>query len=210
MICYMFTEVSYWHTGLAAVTPFVALSELMLGFSGIRMLSGKEDSGKEDSGKEDSGKEDVRSQATDPVTMKFYVVCEKRGLTVGTRTKTASDWLITLTGSRKLFSPTSVYMMTLRAGQLTSPHGFLRLALPRLQLFTKGNLMLDKKSCDSLLAEDDSTPRTYERAYHSCKYIHYTVDPLSLFDPLRPLCTLCSDHCPCLEFYLYLYHLLIL
>ena len=142
-----------------------------------------------------------RCQITGKRSCHHGIRCGKRGLTLGIRTKTASDWLLTLTGSRKLFSPTSVYLMTLRAGQLQSPHGFLRVALPRLQLFTKGNLMLDKQSCNSILAEDDSTPRVYERTYHSCKYIHYTVDPLSLFDPLQPFCT------PCSAFYLYLYHL---
>ena len=66
---------------------------------------------------------------------------------------------------------------------------FLRVAMPRLQLFgsIKGNLMLDQQSCNSLLAEEDSTPRVRERAYHSCKYICYTVNPLSLFDPRNPV-----------------------
>ena len=106
----------------------------------------------------------------------------ERGLTVGMRTKTASDWLIRLTGSRKLSSPTSVYLMTLRAGPTPLSRLMASLGwpcLPRLQLFTKGNLMLDKQSCNPLLAEDSSTPRVHERAYHSCKYICYTVNPLS-------------------------------
>ena len=67
--------------------------------------------------------------------------------------------------------------------------------------------MLDEQSANLLLAEDDSAPRVYERAYHSCKYTYYTLNPPSLFDPLQPLCTPCSDHRPYSEFYLYLYHL---
>ena len=67
--------------------------------------------------------------------------------------------------------------------------------------------MLDKKSCNSILAEDDSTPRIYERAYHSCKSIYYTANPLSSLDPVQPFCTPCSDHYPCSKLYLCLYHL---
>ena len=86
---------------------------------------------------------------------------------------------------------------------------FLRVAMPMLQLFgtTKGNLMLDEQSCNSLHAEDASTPRVYERAYHSCKCLYYTVNQLSLVDPLQPLCTPCSSHCPYSAFFLYLYYL---
>ena len=67
--------------------------------------------------------------------------------------------------------------------------------------------MLDEQSCNSLRAEDGSTPRVYERAYHSCKSIYYTANPLSSFDLLQPFCTPCSGHCPCSEFYLHLYYL---
>lgn len=57
MIYYISTVFSYWHTGLATVAPFVALSELNLRCSGTRILSGKED---------------VRFQEINPVTMERY------------------------------------------------------------------------------------------------------------------------------------------
>lgn len=64
----------------------------------------------------------------------------------------------TLTGSRKPFPPTSGYLMTLRAAHST-----------RLRLFFNCALMPDEQSCNLRPAEDDCTPKVYERTYHSCK-----------------------------------------
>ena len=128
----------------------------------------------------------VRIQGIDRVTMERYAETRANCI-LGIRSKTASDWLITLTDSRKPFSPTSVYFDDASSGpNYNSPHGFLR-----LQLLTKGSFMLDEQSCNLLRAEDVSTPRVYERAYHSCKYIYiYIYITQSTRCPYSILCSL--------------------
>ena len=62
--------------------------------------------------------------------------------------------------------------MTLRVGPPHLPRGSLMVALPKVgyKLFFKCDLMPDVQSCNPLPAENECTPRVYERAYHSCKY----------------------------------------
>ena len=85
--------------------------------------------------------------------------------------------------------------MTLRAAQATT------------KVFYECDLMPDQQSGNSLLGEDNCTPRVYERTYHSCKYIHLASNLLLSFVPLQPVPTVCSGRCPYSLFYLYLHHL---
>ena len=96
--------------------------------------------------------------------------------------------------------------MTLRAAH---PTCLIMVALAKVgyQLFFKCDLMPDEKSCNPLPAEDDCTPKVYERTYHSCMYIYLASNPLSSLDPLQPICTPCSGRYPYSPFYLYLHHL---